>query len=70
MAHNTYAETARQASRFVLCVYEVALRDRLASSHLNMFLLRWENSKKCPRQDHKSIVSASQPAQCSCICCM
>ncbi|KYM93249.1 Autophagy-related protein 2 like protein A [Atta colombica] len=49
--HEVYPENTREASRQVLLVHEIEVRDRLASSHINKFLYQYSSEAK-PRQSH------------------
>nr|XP_012226127.1 PREDICTED: autophagy-related protein 2 homolog B isoform X1 [Linepithema humile] len=49
--HEVYPENTREASRQVLLVHEIEVRDRLASSHINKFLYQYSSEAR-PRQSH------------------
>ncbi|KAK3878072.1 hypothetical protein Pcinc_017284 [Petrolisthes cinctipes] len=53
--HEIYPETAKQASRYVLLIHDVEIRDRLKSSKINKFLYQF-SSETCPRQAHANMV--------------
>jgi len=53
--HETYPETTTQASRQVLTVGEIEIRDRLAHSHINKFLYQYCSEAR-PRQAHANMV--------------
>ncbi|XP_071542076.1 autophagy-related protein 2 homolog A [Panulirus ornatus] len=53
--HEIYPETAQQASRNVLLIHDVEIRDRLTSSKINKFLYQF-SSETCPRQAHANMV--------------
>nr|UXP86414.1 atg2 [Procambarus clarkii] len=53
--HEIYPETAQQASRNVLLIYDVEIKDKLASSKINKFLYQF-SSETCPRQAHANMV--------------
>ncbi|KAK7082787.1 Autophagy protein [Halocaridina rubra] len=53
--HEVYPETSKQASRNVLLIHDVEIRDRLASSKINKFLYQF-SSESCPRQAHANMV--------------
>ncbi|ELU17929.1 hypothetical protein CAPTEDRAFT_154368 [Capitella teleta] len=53
--HEVYPENTQQASRQVMLVHEVELRDRLASSNINKFLYQY-SSDAVPRQTHAYMV--------------
>lgn len=53
--HEIYPESAQQASRNVLLIHDVEIRDRLASSKINKFLYQF-SSESCPRQAHANMV--------------
>ncbi|XP_034941345.1 autophagy-related protein 2 homolog B [Chelonus insularis] len=52
--HETYPENTPEASRQVLLVSEIEIRDRLASSHINKFLYQY-SSEAQPRQTHANM---------------
>ncbi|KAH0569025.1 autophagy-related protein 2 homolog B [Cotesia glomerata] len=52
--HETYPENTTEASRQVLLISEIEIRDRLASSHINKFLYQY-SSEACPRQTHANM---------------
>ena len=56
MQYESFPETTEQASRQIILVQEVELRDRLASSKINKFLYRY-TSENMPRQTHANMVS-------------
>jgi len=49
--HEVYPENTREASRQVLLVHEIEVRDRLASSYINKFLYQYSSEAR-PRQSH------------------
>lgn len=49
--HEVFPENTREASRQVLLVHEIEVRDRLASSHINKFLYQYSSEAR-PRQSH------------------
>lgn len=53
--HEKYPETTSQASRQILLIQEVEIRDRLASSQINKFLYLY-TSESMPRQSHANMV--------------
>ena len=53
--HEVYPETTTQASRQVLTVGEIEIRDRLAHSHINKFLYQYCSEAR-PRQAHANMV--------------
>lgn len=53
--HEIYPENTIQASRQVLLVSEVEVRDRLASSHFNKFLYQ-HTSQSRPKQSHANMI--------------
>lgn len=53
--HEVYPEDTTQASRQVLLVSEVEVRDRLASSHFNKFLYQ-HTSQARPKQSHANMI--------------
>lgn len=53
--HEVYPEDTIQASRQVLLVSEVEVRDRLASSHFNKFLYQ-HTSQARPKQSHANMI--------------
>ena len=55
--HEQFAEGARHASRQILLISELEVRDRLASSRINKFLYRY-TSEAMPRQSHANMVRA------------
>ncbi|XP_015584958.1 autophagy-related protein 2 homolog B [Cephus cinctus] len=54
--HEVYPENTIEASRQVLLVSEIEIRDRLASSHLNKFLYQYSSEAR-PRQSHANMFS-------------
>ena len=54
--HESYPETTTEASRQVLLIGEIEIRDRLASSHINKFLYQYTCEAK-PRQTHANMFS-------------
>ncbi|XP_063976895.1 autophagy-related protein 2 homolog B [Diachasmimorpha longicaudata] len=52
--HESYSENAAEASRQVLLVSEIEIRDRLASSHINKFLYQYSSEAR-PRQTHANM---------------
>uniref|UniRef100_A0A1E1XRA0 Autophagy-related protein 2 n=1 Tax=Amblyomma sculptum TaxID=1581419 RepID=A0A1E1XRA0_AMBSC len=54
--HEVYPEDTYHASRQVLLIQDVEVRDRLASSRINMFLYQYASETK-PRQSHANMVS-------------
>jgi autophagy-related protein 2 len=55
--HEVYPESAAEASRQILLVSEIEVRDRLASSHINKFLYQY-SSEAQPRQSHANMFAA------------
>ncbi|XP_011503827.1 PREDICTED: autophagy-related protein 2 homolog A [Ceratosolen solmsi marchali] len=55
--HEVYPESAPEASRQILLVSEIEVRDRLASSHINKFLYQY-SSEAQPRQSHANMFAA------------
>lgn len=53
--HEVYPDTTAQASRQVLLIHEVEVRDRLATSQINKFLYQ-QSSEARPRQSHANMV--------------
>lgn len=53
--HETYPENTVHASRQVLLIHDVEIRDRLASSEINKFLYQYA-SESVPRQAHANMV--------------
>ena len=53
--HEVYPESTFQASRQVLAVGEIEIRDRLAHSHINKFLYQYCSEAR-PRQAHANMV--------------
>lgn len=71
LQHEVFPETAEQASRQILLINEVELRDRLMASKINKFLYQY-TSEALPRQAHANMVvvkalhhrpDTGQPAQ-------
>ncbi|KAL1435283.1 hypothetical protein MTO96_011200 [Rhipicephalus appendiculatus] len=54
--HEVYPEDTYYASRQVLLIQDVEVRDRLASSRINKFLYQYASEAK-PRQSHANMVS-------------
>uniref|UniRef100_A0A1E1X490 Autophagy-related protein 2 n=1 Tax=Amblyomma aureolatum TaxID=187763 RepID=A0A1E1X490_9ACAR len=54
--HEVYPEDKYHASRQVLLIQDVEVRDRLASSRINKFLYQYASETK-PRQSHANMVS-------------
>ncbi|XP_008558251.1 autophagy-related protein 2 homolog B [Microplitis demolitor] len=52
--HETYPENTTEASRQVLLISEIEIRDRLASSHINKFLYQYSSEAR-PRQTHANM---------------
>lgn len=52
--HESYPENTTEASRQVLLVSEIEIRDRLASSHINKFLYQYSSEAR-PRQTHANM---------------
>ncbi|KAK0093179.1 hypothetical protein PV326_014144 [Microctonus aethiopoides] len=52
--HEAYPENTVEASRQVLLISEIEIRDRLASSHINKFLYQY-SSEAQPRQTHANM---------------
>jgi len=57
--HEVYPENTVQASRQVLIISDLEIRDRLALSKINKFLYQY-SSDALPRQSHASMVTTSQ----------
>nr|CAD7417038.1 unnamed protein product [Timema cristinae] len=53
--HEVYPENTAEASRQVLLVNEVEIRDRLASSQINKFLYQYSSEAR-PKQSHANMV--------------
>lgn len=53
--HEVYPENTTEASRQVLLIQEVELRDRLATSHINKFLYQYSSEAK-PKQSQAPMV--------------
>ncbi|KAK7872956.1 hypothetical protein R5R35_004266 [Gryllus longicercus] len=53
--HEVYPESAYEASRQVLLVSDVELRDRLASSQINKFLYQYSSEAR-PKQSHANMI--------------
>ena len=56
MQHEVYPDDAIQASRQVMLISEIEIRDRLALSKINKFLYLY-SSESMPRQSHANMVS-------------
>jgi len=56
LQHEVYPENTVQASRQILLVHELEIRDRLASSKINKFLYQY-TSESLPKQSHANMVS-------------
>lgn len=54
--HELYPESTKQASRQVLIISEVEIRDRLESSEINKFLYQYTSQSK-PKQSNANMVS-------------
>lgn len=52
--HEVYPENTTEASRQILLVSEIEVRDRLASSHINKFLYQYSSEAK-PKQSHANM---------------
>ncbi|KAI4495649.1 hypothetical protein M0802_008484 [Mischocyttarus mexicanus] len=52
--HEVFPENTKEASRQVLLVNEIEIRDRLASSHINKFLYQYSSEAK-PKQSHANM---------------
>lgn len=52
--HEAYPEFTTEASRQVLLISEIEIRDRLASSHINKFLYQYSSEAR-PRQTHANM---------------
>ena len=57
--HEVYPDDTYQASRQVLVITDLEIRDRLALSNINKFLYQY-SSDAIPRQSHASMVRTSQ----------
>ena len=53
--HEVYPPDTEQASRLVLLVHDVEMRDRLAHSQINKFLYQY-TTEAMPRQSHANMV--------------
>lgn len=53
--HDVYPDSAVQASRQVLSIGEIEIRDRLAQSHINKLLYQYCSEAR-PRQSHANMV--------------
>ncbi|XP_049811820.1 autophagy-related protein 2 homolog A [Schistocerca nitens] len=53
--HEVYPDTTTEASRQVLLINELELRDRLASSQINKFLYQYSSETR-PKQSHANMV--------------
>jgi len=56
--HEVYPDNTLQASRQVLIISELEIRDRLALSKINKFLYQY-SSDALPRQSHANMVRTS-----------
>jgi len=71
--HEVYPDNTLQASRQVLIINDVEIRDRLALSKINKFLYQY-SSDAVPRQSHASMVwmssvySLNWPVTVNCVC--
>ena len=63
LQHEVYPEVAEQASRQILLINEVEIRDRLVSSKINKFLYQY-TSDTMPRQSHANMVCFLRKAKC------
>lgn len=54
--HEVYPENTTEASRQILLVSEIEIRDRLASSHINKFLYLYSSEAK-PKQSHANMLT-------------
>lgn len=54
--HEIYPDTTKQASRQILSISEVEIRDRLESSEINKFLYQYSSQSK-PKQSNANMVS-------------
>lgn len=54
--YEIYPKDTKHASRQVLLVQEVEIRDRMASSNINKFLYLYSSSAR-PKQSHANMVS-------------
>ena len=57
LQYEKYPEHTEQASRLVVLVQDVEIRDRLAHSQINKFLYQY-TSEACPNQSHANMVRA------------
>ena len=57
MQYEIYPENTEQASRQIISINEIEIRDRLSASKINKFLYQYA-SDELPRQSHASMVSA------------
>jgi len=55
LQYEDYPEHTEQASRLVVLVQDVEIRDRLAHSQINKFLYQY-TSEACPKQSHANMV--------------
>lgn len=55
MQHEVYPSNTAQASRQILLISDLELRDRLSSSSINKFLYRY-SSETIPKQTHANMV--------------
>ena len=55
LQYDEYPEHTEQASRLVVLVQDVEIRDRLAHSQINKFLYQY-TSEACPKQSHANMV--------------
>ncbi|CAG2055348.1 unnamed protein product [Timema podura] len=55
--HEVYPENTAEASRQVLLVNEVEVRDRLASSQINKFLYQYSSEAR-PKQSHANMMQS------------
>ncbi|XP_046401930.1 autophagy-related protein 2 homolog B isoform X2 [Ischnura elegans] len=53
--HEVYPDDTKEASRQVILVHDVEIRDRLATSEINKFLYQYSSETK-PRQSHANMV--------------
>lgn len=55
LQYEEYPEDTEQASRVVVLVQDVEIRDRLEQSQMNKFLYQYD-SKACPKQTHANMI--------------
>lgn len=61
--HDTYPSHTEQASRQVLVISDMEIRDRLADSKINKFLYQY-SSEHMPKQTNSNMVSILKASFC------